>query len=248
MKIRIISCRDAALFLCIEKRYVCSNPIISLGCDCHPACVLEALNLRRNSFPFDWMNTTPSRGICYVNKNIHDGFESFLVDLIKNERGYVVSRRYVDAEFFHYPDLIDNQETKKTLLRRVERFLEFLNNRKCFFLFNITSQGLRDSSDVSSFMDSVNEFHRMTKGKHTLLVYIRYDESFQENEIYCNLVEQEMRKLDNTRIARYIRHNSEDWIWGDRRKYTELFKALGVKLRLGFPKISFLETSNKKST
>lgn len=246
MKIRIISFRDIAIDLRIEKKYVYRNPIIPIGCDCHPACVLAVLNLRKKSFPFDWMNTTPYRGIDYVNKNIHDGFESFLLDLTKNEKGYVVSRHYLDAEFFHFPDLIDSQERRETLLRRVDRFLDFFNNRKCFFLFNVTSDSLKNSSDASSFIDSVNQFHKITKGKHILLIYIRYDESFQENEMHCNLVEQEIRKLDNTRIAKFIRYNSTNHIWGDGKRYTKLFDKLGVKLRLGFPKILFEWT--KKET
>jgi Putative papain-like cysteine peptidase (DUF1796) len=248
MKIRLITYKDITLSLVIEKGYVTRNPIISLGCDCHPAHVLNTLNLRKFSSPFDWLYTTPSKGLNYVNKNIKEGFKFFLSDLVKNEKGCVFSSNYAGSRFSHYPDLIDNQKTRKMFSRRWRRFLYYFNNRNCLFLFNITSEGLKDTSDVSLFLDSVNEFHRLAKGNHLLLIYIRYDECFQENEMNCGSVEKELRKLKQTRIARYIRHKNDYGTWGDESRFSELMESLGVKLKLGFPIVSLLKTSDDKNT
>ena len=204
MKIRLISYKNIELDLVIEKKYKYDKPIISIGNDCHPAYILNSLNLRNVSFPFDWLYTTPSRGIDYINKNLKENFKSFLSNLTKNERGYVTSRCYLDSEFFHYSDLIDNKNTKNMLSRRSKRFLDYFNNKRCLFLFNISSGALKNSSDISLFLDSVNKFHALAKGNHTLLVYIRYDESFQENENNCKVLENELRNLKHTRIAKYI--------------------------------------------
>jgi hypothetical protein len=188
------------------------------------------------------MNTIPSQGMDYVNKNIKTSFKYFLSNLNKNDRGYVISSNYPGSEFFHYPDLIDNEKTKSTFYRRYRRFLDFFNNRKCFFLFNVTSAGLENSNDVSLFLDSVNEFHKLTKVNHSLLIYIRHDESFQENEIYCESVEKKLRKLKKTSVVRYIRHKNDYGMWGDKAMYANLLERLGVKLKIGFPKIYLSKT------
>lgn len=242
MKIRLLSLNHTRLSLCIERAYVCESPVISLGCDCHPAYVIRSLNLSRHGFPFDWMNTTPVKGIEFINKNIRDGFALFLADLCKNQSGYVVSGQFEAAEFMHYPELIENPETRNKLLCRSQRFLDYYNNRDCLFLFNVTSEGLEERDDALRFIESVKEFQAAANGRHKLLVYIRYDETFQENQNNCNLVEEGLGSLPNTRIAKYIRQKSIHGTWGDEKQYPKLLKSLGVKLRLSFPRIYFSRT------
>ena len=65
-------------FLHIEKRYNSDKLIIPLGCDCHPAFMLDSLHLRTTSLPFDWLNIDPIRTFEYVTENINDSFENFL--------------------------------------------------------------------------------------------------------------------------------------------------------------------------
>ena len=133
------------------------------------------------------------------------------------------------------------------MYRRAERFLDFFNNNKCFFLFNITSEGLNSRHDADHFLRSVNEFHRLSNGNHVLLIYIRYDESFYENELHCNWVEKRLRDISNTRTVKYIRQKSVHGIWGDEKQYTKLLEEMGIKLRIGFPRI-YLSKTYKKVT
>lgn len=145
----------------------------------------------------------------------------------------------------HYSDLITNLETKEALIRRGKRFLKYYNNEKCFFLFNIPSNALGASNNVSLFLDSVNDFHKLSNGRHKLLIYVRYDESFQENESNCNFLIKELNKLGHTQAVRYIRYKKEYGIWGDELQYTELLKSLGIKPRLSLiPKISLRKEEN----
>jgi hypothetical protein len=120
-----------------------------------------------------------------------------------------------------------------------------MNRYKCFFLFNVTSEGLKDAGSASLFVDSVNEFHRVTNGKHLLLIYIRYDENLQENDTNCYIVEERLKNVSNTRIIKYVRQKSAFGIWGDIKQYSNLLESLGVELRLGFPKIYFSKTYRK---
>lgn len=159
----------------------------------------------------------------------------------------MVSRRFEDAEFFHYHELIHSKDIQNTLSRRAKGFIEHINRNRCYFLFNITSEGLKDASSASLFVISVNEFHRVVKGKHILLIYIRYDENLQENDSNCRLVEERLKNVPNTRVIKYVRQKSAFGIWGDQTQYTNLLDSLGIKLRLGFPKI-YLSKIYRKST
>ena len=236
MKIRLAKYKDRQKFLIIEKRYRRNKPVISLGCDCHPAYVLKALNLRTLNYPFDWLSTTPSKGMDYVNKNIEERFKFFSTNLEKNKSGDVISNNYPDAQFLHCPGLIDNQKLQREIHKNSRRFIDYFNNKKCLFLFNVTSAGLESSRDVSFFLDSIKEFHELSNGFHSLHIYIRYDESFAENETNCEFVEKELRKLKRTSVVKYIRYRSEYGIWGNKDSYCDLLTSLGV-LKLDFPKI-----------
>lgn len=246
MKIRLISYRGTGLYLNIENRYACDRPVVSIGCDCHPAYVLQSLNIRTHSFPFDWMNTEPCLGLRFVNANVKNKFKFFLSDLVNNERGYVVSTHFEQAEFFHYPELIQSQGMKNTLSRRASRFMEYVSSRECYLLFNITSESLVDYSSVSKFVDSVNEFHEIFGGNNTLLIYIRFDDDLSENYSNCHALENMLKKIPNTRVVNYVRKKSDFGIWGDKKQYAKLLESLGVKLTLCFPRVYLSKKSRKR--
>ena len=88
-------------FLNIEKNYKSPSQIIPIGCDCHPAYVLDKLNIRKFSLPFDWLCIDPIRCLWYVADNIESNFEHFIKNLYRNENGYIVSEKYSFAEFMH---------------------------------------------------------------------------------------------------------------------------------------------------
>ncbi len=237
MILPIIKYKETKYTLVVKKRYACKYPIISLGYDCHPAYILTALNLRTMSFPFDWQLTHSSKGIDYVNQNLQQHFKLFVCNLDKNKRGGVVSGHYPDSEFTHYPDLINAPEKRKTIKRRCARFLDYFYKKKCVFLFNVSSWSFKNSREISIFLESVKEFHRLARGNHLLLVYIRYDDSLNENELNCEIVKEELRKLRSTKVTQFIRYKSSYGIWGNEDKYVELLESLGVKLKLTFPKV-----------
>ena len=70
MKIKIINNKNYKLFFFIEKKRVTIKDIVPIGCDCHTAHLLQKLNLRKYSLPFDWLYTNPVKGIEFVTKKI----------------------------------------------------------------------------------------------------------------------------------------------------------------------------------
>lgn len=224
-------------FLFIEKKFKAENLIIPIGCDCHPAYTLQSLNIRVNSFPFDWLNNDPIAGLDFARENFEDNFKFFLKDLYRNERGHIVSKKYPSAEFMHEKDLIENEESVKKLHRRIDRLKKSIANNTISYLYNVTSEALNNKENTSRFYESVVKFSESSREKDTLHVYIRYDENTEENSQFCDDLILNLNGLENIVAVKYIRHLSREGIWGNSKFYPKLYKDLGLKITQMFPKI-----------
>lgn len=223
----------------IKKKYFCTKEIIPIGCDCHPAYTLQKLNIRKRSLPFDWLNTDPLRGLKFVTENIETNFSDFLIGLHKNERGHVVSKRFSYSEFMHEKKLIENEEDKIKFSRRINKFLRLLD-KDAYFLYAITSDALTSDEIVSEFYDSVIKFKSHLKNQQLLCIYIRYDESFNENSKFCEKLLVLLNNFENIKTTKYIREKEKEGIWGSDKKYPQLYRSLGIKINMTFPKITFI--------
>lgn len=237
MKIPLIILPKFKKLLIIEKKYNSQNLIIPVGSDCHPAHSLQKLNIRTESFPFDWLNTNPLLGLTFVEHNIRNNFKYFISDLAVNEKGQIVSKTYPYAEFVHEKDLIDNRITAIKIKKRITRFMDSYNSRNCIFLYNIPSTCLEDIKSLKAFLHSVISFANFIKKNDKLAIYIRYDESCDENKLHCDELYNELHLLKNVSITKYIRKLEKYGIWGDEKGYPKLFANLGLNINLTFPRI-----------
>ena len=225
-------------FLYIEKRYISDEPIIPLGCNCHPAYMLKQLHIRTRSFPFDWLSVHPRKGLSYVCKNIEANFSFFLSDLQKNKEGHVYSGKYPYALFYHEKNLIDNPDDRDKLNRRVKRFLEFLNCRTACFLYMTTSRVLSDQTSVEAVYDSIVRFTRLMKDRDKLYIYISHEETPDANAMFVDSLMQKVQHLDRVYITKYLLQKNQYGLWGDESKYPDVFNRLALPIRkAAWPKI-----------
>jgi len=224
-------------FLYVEKSFSSLNTIIPLGCDCHPAYCLQKLHIRTQSFPFDWLNTKASKGICFVNDNIETGFTHFLDNLIVNGNGNVISNHYPDTEFIHEAHLIDNADSRLKIKRRIKRFQEVVNKNAVSFLYNIPVSQLMNNGDIEELLTSIRSFVSKLPEDSQLHVYLRYDEADDENQELSVTLFQALKTINKVRVVKYTRQFSKYGIWGDKSKYPDLLKRLGIPLQRTFPKI-----------
>lgn len=223
-------------FLIIEKRFKSNKEIIPIGCDCHPAYTLQKLNLRKQSLPFDWLNTNPILGLSFVLNNIQTDFSGFLKGLSKNERGHVVSAEYPYAEFMHEKNLIDNSQDREKFTRRIDRFQK-LKDKDCYYLYNTTSSSLKSERQVIELYNSTVEFVSQINKKQMLCIYIRYDETLLENQKNCEMLLDLLGKIEKVKAVNYVREKDKEGIWGNENTYPTLYKSLGIKLRKTVPKM-----------
>lgn len=100
--------------------------LIPIGCDCHPSHLLEAVNLRKISLPFDWLDTQPLKGLTYVYENIRTRFSHFQDNLKVNDQQKAYAGSYEYSVFFHHSDIIHNKRTYNTFIRRSKRFMKLV--------------------------------------------------------------------------------------------------------------------------
>lgn len=223
-------------YIIAERRYRCHKEIIPLGCDCHPAYALQSLNIRKQSLPFDWLNTDPVKGLAYVVDNIENKFQYFLADLERNEDGHIVSARYSYAEFMHEKSLIENEADKQKFSRRIKRFQELIH-QDAIFIYNITSESLKSAAEVRKFYDSVTRFERLMSAGQILSIYIRHDESLEDNRVFCDELIEKVKEINKVSIASYITEKEKFGLWGNKKAYPRLFNLLGIDLHYSFPKV-----------
>ena len=101
--------------------------IVSIGNKCPTAMILRDLNLYKESFPFDYIPTTPK----LILKYIQDTTDFFPVKNIV---------RTIDDVWFGHFNIDDRyEETMEAFQRRFTRLLDILNNKKRI-LFVYTSE------------------------------------------------------------------------------------------------------------
>jgi len=239
MKIPLVYIPKSKLkkFLHIEKRFRSQNTIIPIGCDCHPAYSLQKLHIRTQSFPFDWLNTSASKGILYVDNNIVVGFKYFLEDLTVNDHGNVISTHYPYAEFIHEKNLATTKDSQLKFTRRIKRFQQALQEETISFIYNIPVAQIINEVEAEELITSITTFVAQLKKSHHLHIYLRYDESEDENADLANTLFAALQNTKSVTIVKYVRQLKKYGIWGNKHQYPDLFKKLGIPIKQTFPKI-----------
>ncbi len=237
MKFPIVPIPNHYRYLHIEPKYCYKYLIVPVGCDCHPAYVLEKLNIRIQSLPFDWLDIEPVNCLSYVHQNLANKFQMFVADPIRNEKGNIISRAYPSAEFLHEKDLIDSLADQRKMQRRAVRLLDLYGKEPCAFMHNIPSLALSSNENVERAIGHIQCFMDLIKPSDTLHIYIRYDESLDENKTYCELLKSRLKEYPRVFAADHIRYKTSNGIWGDPDYYPDLLRSIGIKIHRKFPKI-----------
>jgi hypothetical protein len=151
--------------------------LISLGPDCHVAGLLNDLNLRKQSLPFDFLLTNSELGIKYVSDLINNNFSDYLENLTYNNNNKVYSKNYPNTVFLHHDLIANKQKLVKSLhidhlnmdeplinkfKRRSERFINLINDKNNFnlFFYHIHSRALS-----KKFYETLDNFVNIMKYK-----------------------------------------------------------------------------------
>lgn len=222
----------------INKQYKPLKSILPIGCDCHPAYMISKLELRNESLPLDWLDTKPSLALYYAFINIKDNFSDFLIDLKKNEKGKVFAEKYPEALFYHFDDLIENVQLQNKIRQRIARFLELRSSKSCYYLHTLPSSGIATTENLEFVKESIVNFQSLLKNNDELIIYLRFDESFEEHKEKAELLQDFADSLSQVRLIKYLRFKDKFGIWGDESQYKKLMHELGIKTKFSGLKIN----------
>ena len=222
----------------INKQYKPLKSILPIGCDCHPAYMISKLELRNESLPLDWLDTKPSLALYYAFINIKDNFSDFLIDLKKNEKGKVFAEKYPEALFYHFDDLIENVQLQNKIRQRIARFLELRSSKSCYYLHTLPSSGIATTENLEFVKESIVDFQSLLKNNDELIIYLRFDESFEEHKEKAKLLQDFADSLSQVRLIKYLRFKDKFGIWGDESQYKKLMHELGIKTKFSGLKIN----------
>ncbi|HLO73752.1 MAG TPA: DUF1796 family putative cysteine peptidase [Flavobacterium sp.] len=225
----------------INKQYKPVKSLLPIGCDCHPAYMLSKLELRKESLPFDWLDIKPHLALNFTFETIQSEFNFFLSDLDKNVQGKVFSQKHPEALFYHFNDLMENKAFQKKIKDRTQRFLKLHKNKSCYFLHTVTSQAIKEQSDLQFVIQSIDKFSSILKPNDELLIYLRFDESINENSQNAQLLERAIQSYPQVKMISYVRQKEAFGIWGDETYYKKLVNDIGIQTKIGFPKITLIK-------
>ena len=153
--------------------------IVSIGNKCPTAMILKELNIYKESFPFDYIPTTPYLILKYM-KNQNDFYPT------KN-----IVRTCDDVWFGHF-DINENyDETIKTFKRRFNRLFELLlNKRKILFVYtseadvyNEMNNKYNNDNQLSQIVEYIIETYKYENFK---LLCIHTNKSFPDTNNMIN--------------------------------------------------------------
>lgn len=227
-------------YLYIEPHYKSDKIIIPIGCDCHPANMLKKLHLRKQSLPFDWLNTQPEEAISYILENVESNFSKCFKNLRHNERGKAISENFPKTEFFHEPKIIDDIEVQNKFIRRARRFQELIYSQDVYYLCNIKVEIYKNDLFIKKFIKDVKLFSMNLKANDTLHIYFTSDEDTLENRNAQIKLCESLANIKKVKTTTYCKNFTKYGILGSYKDYPILLYNLGIKAkRCLIPKFFF---------
>lgn len=206
---------------------------IPIGSDCNPAYILKILNHREFSLPFDWLDTSTLYGLDYVRENIEYEFINFKNEMILNEYNIPICKKYPNTTFMHHKSIVlcnkKGIETHNSFDRRIKRFMDIYKDNDIHkkYLYCLNNDKVLARSDVHKFITSVKTFVNIMSNEDKLLIYIRFDNKFNENNNInlCDLLMKKCNDINNVHCVKYIREKDEYGRRGNKRNYLNLLNS-----------------------
>lgn len=139
---------------------------ISIGSNCDVAFALKKLNLRKESFPFDWLLISYQYGLAYVSQLIETNFNDFLYPLEYDENNKVYPVKYPKLKFYHH-DLIANlvyknedynniSDLTETFKKRAQRFMNVLtSNINVLLIYYFKNNKKNNQKNINILIDGI---------------------------------------------------------------------------------------------
>lgn len=241
-KFKLLQVGRKKIVLDFKKRFHSTTHLISLGCNCHPSHLLAAMELRKESFPFDWLLTDPIKGLNYSTQNLEKEFAYYTSDLKLQADGKAYAGKFPESCFFHHSELIYDFDLRKKIENRAARFIQFQKNNNCHYLYALPAASVNSDRVIKEFLASVQRWRIHAKQADCLGIYLTCTEGIEENFEYCNALMAACNSIKGVSTARFSLFISKYGLWGYENDYYKLLKDLQVPVKFQLPSIKLMLT------
>jgi hypothetical protein len=183
-------------------KYTCS-----LGPHCHSSYLLKSNNLKKESYPFDWIFTNHS----IIKQILDNDFEYFLdkkyyIDLRTSACGHSL---YHNSMFWHHNPL-KNTENYNYFVRCVNRFREMLSSeQEKLFLYLVKDIKEIDEKTFQNDMIMLNEKLKSKTTNFTLLAVIITPNKKQHNYTFNSIDNIDFLDIDMLSVSNGVQFTNQ---------------------------------------
>uniref|UniRef100_A0A6C0AP82 Papain-like cysteine peptidase n=1 Tax=viral metagenome TaxID=1070528 RepID=A0A6C0AP82_9ZZZZ len=191
----------------MEIKYTCS-----LGSLCQSSQILKNNNLKKCSYPFDWIFSN-------VNNILHcidDGFNTFLdksyyINISDKQCGH----SYYNKLMFNHHNPLTNEDDYNYYVRCVNRFKELLRREEYkLFIMIIVNNDNFDENIKKCIINFNNKFNNYTKN-YRLLAIIHIKDKARNDHIFTNsdnIDFLELHTVSSSNGLKFIDENDNDYL------------------------------------
>jgi hypothetical protein len=191
----------------MEIKFVCS-----LGSLCQSSQILKQNNLKKCSFPFDWIFSNCDIILDCLENNFKIFLDkSYYIDISKNKCGH---SKYNPQMFFHHNPLIDENHYNY-FVRCVRRFkkLLLLEENKLFIMTFVNMDNI-DENLKNNIINFNNKFKKYTKN-YKLLVLFHIKNKTNNHHIFTqhdNIDFLELHTLSSSSGLSFYNNNDNNYL------------------------------------
>ncbi len=191
----------------MEIKYACS-----LGSLCHSSQLLKNNNLKKCSYPFDWIFSTYNNVIHCIEDNFNIFLDkSYYVSISKTVCGH----SYYDKQMFNHHNPLINENDFNYYVRCVNRFKQLLqcDEHKLFVMIfvNMDNVEYNQNNDIIKFN---NTFSKYTKNYTLLVIYHIKNKEINHHTIthVGNIDFLELHTLSNSNGVNFTNNKDNDYL------------------------------------
>lgn len=191
----------------MEIKYTCS-----LGMLCHSSQILKNNNLKKCSYPFDWIFSSCNN----IIHCIEDDFNIFLDKsyyISKSEK--VCGHTYYNERMFNHHNPLINENDYNYYIRCVNRFKQLLQfDEHKLFIMTFVNMNNSEESLKNNIIDFNNKFSKYTKN-YTLLVIFHIANKKKNHHVlthYNNIDFLELHTLSSSNGVNFINNNDNEYL------------------------------------
>ena len=191
----------------MEIKYTCS-----LGSLCHGSQILKNNNLKKCSYPFDWIYSNCNNIIHCLEDDFNIFLDKSYYDSVNNK---VCSHSYYGKKMFNHRNPLSNKNDYNYYIRCVNRFRQLLQYEEhTLFIMIFINMNKVEETHKNDVINFNNKFSKYTKNYTLLVIYHIKNKKENHHTITHddNIDFLELHTLSSSNGVNFTNNNDNDYL------------------------------------